>query len=45
MFDCPATPRTTVDGVPGSWCTAEYEGVRGFVFDAYLMEIPPNSVG
>lgn len=45
LFDCPATPRTTVDGVPGSWCTAEYEGVRGFVFDAYLMEIPPNSAG
>lgn len=38
IFDCPATPRTTVDGVPGSWCTAEYEGVRGFVFDAYLSD-------
>lgn len=36
LFDCPATPRTTVDGVPGAWCTAEYDGVRGFVFDAYL---------
>lgn len=36
VFHCPDELEDVIDGVSGSWCVVEHNGIRGFVFDAYL---------